>query len=380
MIESNTMVETGMKVITQRDELAQKLGVVARAVSTRASVQILSGVLIDASSAEQPVELAATDMELSVRAKLLADVHEPGRVVVPGRLLLDIVRHLPAQQVVLASGDGPGLLTLECGASRYSLHTYDPDDFPRLPEVDHGRTFGVDRDTFLQAAQRVLRAASSDDSRPVLTGVLVEFAGGVLTMAATDSYRMAVRTTPLEGGPPEDLTAIVPARALSDLVRVAASVEGEGLEIVVEENQVLFGTGDVWLGARRIEGQFPEFRRLLPETFEHEVSLPRAEFADVIARVEVLAGRSPLRLAFAPGELTVPAQTQEVGEGRESLPCDFRGEPLEIGFNPAFLREGVESIPGDTVLLKLITPLRPGLLTGGTDDYWYLIMPIRLAT
>ncbi len=155
----------------------------------------------------------------------MADVHEPGRVVVPGRLLLDIVRHLPAQQVELASGDGPGLLTLECGASRYSLHTYDADDFPRLADIDHGRTFGVDRDTFLEAAERVLRAASRDDSRPVLTGVLVEFADGVLTMAATDSYRMAVRTTPLEGGPPEQLTAIVPARALSDLVRIAAGVE-----------------------------------------------------------------------------------------------------------------------------------------------------------
>jgi DNA polymerase-3 subunit beta len=344
-----------VRISCPKDDLLKQLQVVARGVSQRSSVQILSGVLIDASSAEAPVELAATDMELSVRGKLLADVHEPGRVVVPGRLLLDIVRHLPAQQVVLASGDGPGLLTLECGASRYSLHTYDADDFPRLPEIDHGRTFGVDAPTFLQAAERVLRAASRDDSRPV-------------------------RTTKLEGGPPEQLTAIVPARALGDLVRISSALGGDGLEIVVEENQVLFGTADVWLGARRIEGQFPEFRRLLPETFEHEVSLPRAEFADVIARVEVLAGRSPLRLAFAPGELTVSAQTQEVGEGRESLPCDFRGEPLEIGFNPAFLREGVESIPGDTVVLKLITPLRPGLLTGGTDDYWYLIMPIRLAS
>jgi DNA polymerase-3 subunit beta len=368
-----------VRISCPKDDLLQRLQVVGRGVSQRSSVQILSGVLIDAPSAEAPVELAATDMELSVRAKLLADVHEPGRVVVPGRLLLDIVRHLPAQQVELTSGDG-GLLKLECGASLYSLHTYDPDDFPRLPEIDHGRTFGVDRDTFLQAADRVLRAASRDDSRPVLTGVLVEFADGVLTMAATDSYRMAVRTTPLEGGPPEQLTAIVPARALADLIRVSAAAGGEGLEIVVEENQVLFGTAEVWLGARRIEGQFPEFRRLLPETFEHEVTLPRAEFADVIARVEVLAGRSPLRLAFQPGELTVSAQTQEVGEGRESLPCDFRGEPLEIGFNPAFLREGVESIPGESVLLKLITPLRPGLLTGGTDDYWYLIMPIRLAS
>jgi DNA polymerase-3 subunit beta len=369
-----------VRISCPKDDLLKHLQVVARGVSQRSSVQILSGVLIDAPSAEAPVELAATDMEVSVRGKLLADVHEPGRAVVPGRLLLDIVRHLPAQQVVLASGDGPGLLTLECGASRYSLHTYDADDFPRLPEIDHGRTFAVDGGTFLQAAERVLRAASRDDSRPVLTGVLVEFADGVLTMAATDSYRMAVRTTKLEGGPPEQLTAIVPARALSDLIRISSALGGEGLEIVVEENQVLFGTADVWLGARRIEGQFPEFRRLLPEAFEHEVTLPRAEFADVIARVEVLAGRSPLRLAFTPGELTVSAQTQEVGEGRESLPCDFRGEPLEIGFNPAFLREGVESVPGETVVLKLISPLRPGLLTGGTDDYWYLIMPIRLAS
>ncbi len=369
-----------MRISCTKDDLLQRLQVVSRGVSQRSSVQILSGVLIEAQSAEQPVRLTATDMELSVRADLLgAEIEEPGRSVVPGRLLLDIVRHLPPQKVTLSSGEG-GLLKLECGASSYSLHTYDADDFPRLAEIDHERTFDVTRKTFLEAAERVLRAASRDDSRPVLTGVLVEFADGVLTMAATDSYRMAVRTTPLEKGPPEQLTAIVPARALSDLVRIAGGVEGDDLQIVVEENQVLFGAADVWIGARRIEGQFPEFRRLLPETFEHEVTLPRAEFADVIARVEVLAGRSPLRLAFQPGELTVSAQTQEVGEGRESLPCDFRGEPLEIGFNPAFLREGVESIPGETVLLKLITPLRPGLLTGGTDDYWYLIMPIRLAT
>jgi DNA polymerase-3 subunit beta len=368
-----------MRISCTKDDLLQRLQVVSRGVSQRSSVQILSGVLIDAESAEAPVLLAATDMELSVRANLHADVHEPGRIVVPGRLLLDIVRHLPPQNVELTSGEG-GLVKLVCGASEYSLHTFDADDFPRLAEIDRDRTFDVTRKTFVEAAERVLRAASRDDSRPVLTGVLVEFADGVLTMAATDSYRMAVRTTSLEKGPPEQLTAIVPARALADLARIAAGAEGDDLQIVVEENQVLFGADDIWIGARRIEGQFPEFRRLLPETFEHEVTLPRSEFAEVIARVEVLAGRSPLRLAFQPGELTVSAQTQEVGEGRESLPCDFRGEPLEIGFNPAFLREGVESIPGDNVLLKLITPLRPGLLTGGTDDYWYLIMPIRLAT
>ena len=218
-----------MRISCPKDDLLKHLQVVARGVSQRSSVQILSGVLIDAKDAEAPVELAATDMELSVRGKLAgrrprAGARRRARAASCSTSCATCRRSRSCSQ----SGDGPGLLTLECGASRYSLHTYDADDFPRLPEIDHGRTFGVDKDTFLQAADRVLRAASRDDSRPVLTGVLVEFADGVLTMAATDSYRMAVRTTTLEGGPPEQLTAIVPARALSDLIRISAARRRRG--------------------------------------------------------------------------------------------------------------------------------------------------------
>ena len=369
-----------MKLTASRDDLLARLTIVSRGASQRSSVQILSGILIDAPSAEQPVELTATDMEVSVQATLVADVLEPGRVVVPARLLHDIVRHLPNQLITLAVESTGGLLKLECGSSAYSLHTYDPDDFPRVPEVDHERVFALDRPAFLETVDRVMRAASKDDSRPVLTGILIEFAGGTLTMAATDSYRMAVRSTELTSGPPEDLQAIVPARALAELVRIAVAVGGDSLEAVIEQNQVLFGVGGVWLSARRIEGQFPEFRRLVPEQFEHIIELSKTEFANAIQRVEVLAGRTPLRLRFEPGQLTVSAQTQEIGEGRESLPCDFRGEPIEIGFSPLFLREGVDSIPEDQIKLKLTTPLRPGVVTGENTDYWYLVMPIRLAS
>ena len=368
-----------MKISAPRDEFLQRLQIVARGASQRSSVQILSGVLIEATSAEAPVSLSATDMEISVQATLSADVQEPGKVVVPARLLLDIVRHLPNQPVELSVDPSGGLLHLTCGSSAYSLHTYDADDYPRLPPVDHERLFSLDRAVFLETIERVMKAASRDDSRPVLTGILVELSDGSLTMAATDSYRMAVRTTPITSGPPEALTAIVPARALSELSRIAATVGGESLQAVVEQNQVLFGVGGVWISARRIEGQFPEFRRLLPETFEHEVALPKAEFAQAISRVEVLAGRTPLRLRFEEGQLTVSAQTQEVGEGRESLACDYRGDPLEIGFSPLFLRDGVETIPDDQVMLKLTTPLRPGVVTGAGEDFWYLVMPIRLA-
>ena len=148
----------------------------------------------------------------------------------------------------------------------------------------------------------------------------------------------------------------------------------------MHENHVVFGTGDAWLTTRRIDGQFPNYRQLLPEAFEVELTLPKAELADVVRRASVLALRnSPLRLKLAEGELTVSAQTQDVGETRETMPAAYSGEELVIGFNAEFLREGLESVTSDGVQLKLINPLRPGLLSADGDAFWYLIMPIRLA-
>ena len=147
----------------------------------------------------------------------------------------------------------------------------------------------------------------------------------------------------------------------------------------MQENHVVFGAGEVWLTTRRIDGQFPNYKQLLPETFEHEVALPREEFLEVVRRTSVMAQRnSPLRLRFAEGEVTVSAQTQDVGEARESLPVPFTGEALEIGFNPEFLRDGLESVDTDEIALRLISPLRPGLLRSEAESFSYLIMPIRL--
>jgi DNA polymerase-3 subunit beta len=377
MIESNTMVGTGMgmKVVCSRDELAQKLGVVVRAVSTRASVQILSGVLLRAENGR--LHLAATDMELSLRSSLEAEVEGEGAVVVPGRLLVDLVRLLPSDEVTFEHRAEEGVVHVTCGPSSSSLHTYSAEDFPRLPDLDAVGTFTVDREALLDTISRVARSASRDESRPVLTGILVRFEAGKLVMAATDSYRMSVKETELEGEAPE-LEAIIPARALAELSRIAQS--GDTLELGVHENQVVFAADDVWLTTRRIDGQFPNYRQLLPETFEHEVALPRNELLDVVRRVAVMAQRnSPLRLRFAEGEVTLLAQTQDVGEARESLPVAFSGEPMEIGFNADFLREGIESVTADEIQLRLISPLRPGLIRAEGDDFWYLIMPIRIA-
>src|SRR5881409_1116166 len=354
MIETNTIVGTGMKVVTQRDELAQKLGVVARAVSTRASVQSLSGVLLTAEGGR--LHLAATDMELSLRSSLEAQVEGDGATVVPGRLLVDLVRLLPDNEVTIEHRADESVVHVTSGPSTSTLHTYAAEDFPRLPDLDTVGTFTVDRESLLETVSRVARSASRDESRPVLTGILVRFEAGKLVMAATDSYRLSVKETPLDGDAPE-LEAIIPARALGELSRIAQS--GDTVELGVHENQVVFGSGGVWLTTRRIDGQFPNYRQLLPESYEHELVVHRAELLDVVRRTSVMAQRnSPLRLRFAEGELTVSAQTQDVGEARESLPVAFTAEPLEIGFNAEFLREGIETMAEDEIKLRLISPLR----------------------
>src|ERR671937_1008242 len=377
MIDSNTMVGTGMgmKLVCQREELVQKLAVVARAVSTRASVQILSGELLRAEAGR--LHLAATDMELSLRSSLEAQVDGEGAVVVPGRLLVDLVRLLPDSEVTIEHRVDESVVRITSGASSSSLHTYAAEDFPRLPDLDAVGTFTVDRESLLDTVSRVARSASRDESRPVLTGILVRFEAGKLVMAATDSYRLSVKETDLTGDVPE-LEAIIPARALAELARIAQS--GDTIELGVHENQVVFAADEVWLTTRRIDGQFPNYKQLLPETFEHELTLPRNELLDVVRRVGVMVQRtSPIQLRFAEGELTVFARTQDVGEAKESLPVQFSGDPMEIGFNAEFLREGVESISADDLQLRLISPLRPGLITATDDDFWYLIMPIRLA-
>ncbi|HET7366854.1 MAG TPA: DNA polymerase III subunit beta [Gaiella sp.] len=373
-METDTVVGSSIRVTVDRDELAAGLQLVSRAASSRGTVQVLAGVGIRA--AEGLLELEATDMELSLRTTVPATVEGEGALVVPAKLLGDIVRLLPSGAVTLAHRPEDGAATIEAGSYSSRLNVFAVEDFPRLPSVDVPLQ-EVDATALLDTVQRVSRAASRDESRPVLTGILAQFEGAKLTMAATDSYRMSVKETALDGGGPE-LEAIIPARALDELSRVAAGAER--IQLGINDNHVIFGTGNAWLTTRRIDGQFPNVQQLRPESFEVELELNRAAVLDAVRRAAVMAQRNtPLRLRFEEGELTISAQSQDVGETRESLAVRYTGEPLEIGFNAEFLREGLESVTADEVKLELINPLRPGLISAEGDTFWYLIMPIRLA-
>lgn len=201
-------------------------------------------------------------------------------------------------------------------------------------------------------------------------------------MVATDSYRLSVKRTTLETPLHGSLEANVPARALQELARIAQQSQSPEITAGVGQNQVVFQLDGAVLSSRLIEGQFPNYRQLIPESVEYELRLSTSELADVLRRISLLAQKNaPLRLAFSEGQLTVSAQTPDVGEANETIPVPFHGEPFEIGFNPEFLRDGVESIDTDELVMKLISPLRPGLIeTPDSGDFVYLVMPIRLNT
>ena len=318
-------------------------------------------------------------MELGIRVSAPAQVEREGDAVVPGRLLLDVVRSLPKDELSLEYRSSQQDVEVVSGTAKFHLRTLPLEDFPKLPEPN-GSTMRVPSRAFVETINRVARSASRDETRPHLTGVLVSASGKELRMVATDSYRLSVKETSLDQPLDGELEANVPARTLQELGRVAGTEDDGEIEIAALENQVVFRVGDTVLSSRLVEGRFPNYRQLLPETFEHELRLSTAELLEVVRRISLLAQKNaPLRMAFSEGTLEVSAQTPDVGEASESLPVPFKGEPLEIGFNPEFLRDGLESAESEELVLKLISPLRPGLVQSGDDGgFTYLVMPIRL--
>src|SRR3954469_23250177 len=321
-----------MKISCASADLLADLQTVARVASTRSAVQALSGVQVAAT--EAGVELRATDMEVGLRVPLQADVSRPGTAVLPGRLILDVVRALPAKDVSVELRPSEGDVEIRSGSATFHIRTLRTEDFPPLPEPGGDAVVEVPAQAFVETIQKVARSASRDETRPILTGILVSASGQELRMVATDSYRLSVKETTLEEALSGAFEANVPARALQELTRIVQHEGATELRVFVRANQVVFEAGGVVLSSRLIDGQFPNYRQLLPDTYEHALRLAGGEISEVVRRISLLAQKNaPLRLAFTEGELTVSARTPDVGEARETLPAPFAGEPLEIGFN-----------------------------------------------
>jgi len=366
-----------MRLKTTKQALVDCLGIVGKAVSSRTSIQVLSGILIDAS--KDGIIVSATDMEISIKAPLSGEVEQPGSLVVPARIAADVARSLPVGEVVLEQAEGETQMEIRAAGSVFDLHSLPSVDFPQLPTCE-GERFTVDKQAFSETVDLVAPAASRDETRPVLTGVLIQFTKDSVKMVATDSYRLGVKDTPLTSSVSGSVDVIIPARTLLELSRIASGGSEDTISIVPAENQILFETGGISLVSRLIDGQFPNYRQLIPETFDHEVAVDHDELLEAIRRVGLLAQKNtPLRLRFADNTLSVSAESQDVGRAQETLPVQYDGEALEIGFNPEFLEAGVASVKESPVYLRFISPLRPGLVKGAGDDFLYLVMPIRLS-
>jgi DNA polymerase III subunit beta len=375
-----------MRAVCNTDTFGKKLALVSRGVSSRSTIQLLGGILLEASG--EAVRLSATDMEISVQTSSPAEVEEEGRVVIPARIFNDIVRSLPGGRFSLEHDRSAGTVRLAAGENEYRIRAYAADDFPQLPGFDAGGAFRMSGELLVETVEKVARSYSRDETRPVLTGILISFEDSRVRMVTTDSYRLSIKetelaTTAFEGS----REAIIPARAMQEVSRIfSGSAEEEEVEVALSENQALFRIEDVLFGTRLIDGNFPEYRRLLPTSFERRISVNREDLIGTLRRVNLFAQRQtppvPVSLSFSEGSVEVIVRNGEIGEAHERLPATSEDEFL-ISFNPSYLLDGVSAIDTEKVVFKFNEALKPGLIvpdaSGESEepDFLYLIMPMR---
>ncbi|MBN2113130.1 MAG: DNA polymerase III subunit beta [Acidimicrobiia bacterium] len=359
-----------MRIRAERDDLADVLSRAARAVSARSPLPILQGLLIVVKG--RTLHVTGTDLDVTVRTQLEAEVLEEGRTVVPARLITEAVRKLPPGAVVLEASGGEVQLT--GGGPRFRFREMATDDFPAVAEAALQGALEVDGDDFIQAVGQVMVAASHDDARPVLTGVFFESHEGALRLVATDSYRLALRDIPAVRS---TLAALIPARALRELHRTIATKK---LLVAVGGRDASFGSDRGTLTVRLIEGTFPNYHQLLPAEYPSHLTVGREALLDAIGRASLVAeDHIPVRLQLQSGGVELSVTRQDVGGETEHVSGEYQGEDMTIAFNSRYLNDGVAAVDDDEVVLDVIDPLKPGVLRGADSrEFLYLLMPVRL--
>lgn len=369
-----------MKFRAERSEFAAAAAWSLRTVGARATLPALSGVRMEVSGDQLILE--STDLEMSSRLVLPVQAEQDGAALVPGRLLGDIVRSLPHAAIETeVIGDR---MYLQCGRAKFDVRLMATEDFPSMPSPDPTATSAtIKAEHFGTAVAQVARAASSDDHRPVLTGVLLESADASLSVVATDSYRLAIRTLPWEAAVP--VQSLVPRRALDEARRVAEQL-GSDVQLILEGAQATIDFPDRRLTTRLIDGKFIDYRQLLSDTWERRLRVTRRELMEVVRRVAVVgeanASATPVTLEIDADSVRVSAGSGELGEAEETLPGELEGNPLEIAFNPRYLTDGLDAVSDEEITLEFRDPLKPAVLRPGDDhdegDFLYLLMPVRL--
>lgn len=363
-----------MKFRCERDVLLEALTTAGRAVGGRAGNVALSGVHLQLTGDQ--LRITGSDLDLTISRELTVGGDTDGVVVIPSKLIADIVRALgPGAVDIVVDGEE---VQITAGRSEFAIRSIPADDFPRLgtPTANEVTLSSGD---LSEALKQVVKAASGDDSRPILTGVLLAPEGEGLRLVSTDSYRLAVRDLPGTSLLESDQSVLVPSRALSELTRILG--EHESVALRLGERDASFEAGGTQVVTRLIEGEFPNYRGLIPDTYPNKLTVGRSELLDAVRRVRLMAQEAtPVRLNMSADGLELVAVTQDVGQAQELLDATYDGEDLTVAFNPEYLIDGIEVTSGEEITLQTVDALKPAVMRGGdSEDFLYLLMPVRVS-
>ena len=374
-----------MKLICDRSALVDKLAILARGVSTRSALPVLSGILLQAS--EGRLDLFSTDMELSIKASLATAIEREGEIVVPARLFADVVRNLPGEQVAIEAGEAA--VKVSAGRAEFSLNAWSASDFPQTSTFDTSEAFAMGRGPFVETLTKAGRAASRDETRPILTGVLMTILGDTLKMVATDSYRLAVKETKLERALETEVHAIVPVRALGEVARLAAAMGDGDIEVAIGENQALFKlsdpTGDVWIASRLIDGQFPNYQQVLPKEHATRAIVDREELLRAVRPAALLTRESTKIVKLHVGGEGIAGiqvtAVSDLGDHQSEVDATVEGDGTTVAFNAGYLTDVLQNVAADEFAIELNGPLSPGVFKPADGrDYIHVVMPVRTAS
>jgi DNA polymerase-3 subunit beta len=378
-----------MNISVMQENLARGLGIVSRAVATRATLPVLANVLLR--TEDGGLKLTATNLEIGITCWVPGKVEAGGEITVPARLLTDLVGSLPPQAIELELSPKDRSLKVTCGGSRATIKGIEADEFPVVGAIGESPITAVDARVLREALGEVVFAAATDESRPILTGVLTRIDGETMTLAAADNYRIAVRTVALARPVAPEQTIVVPGRSYAELVRILPDAEAP-VEITVTPNksQVLFHVEGIDLISRLIEGQFPNYEPVVPrkDAWTARATLDREAFLAGTRRASFFARDSANIIKVEVGGdgddatgVTISAHAADVGDNADSLDATVEGSPTTIAFNARYLTDVLGALGADEAVLELSGPLAPGVIRGvGKDDYVHVIMPVRTAS
>lgn len=363
-----------MKLTVSREKLLDGLQTVQNVVSTRTTLPILSNVLIQASGTE--LRLTTTDLDVTVRGTAEAEVERDGATTLPARRLFSIVRELPAPEVMIEV-DSKNVASIRSGPSFFRILGLAQEEFPQLPAFNNPKNFTIRQRDLKDGLRKTSYAISTDETRYVLNGVLFSFKDAKLMLVATDGRRLAMVDIEVEFPRTNEVEIIIPTKAINELQRELGE-EGD-VKISVTENQVAFELNGALIVSKLVEGNYPNYRQVIPGEAKERVTVERELFLNAVHRVSLLASEksNSVKLVFGKNNIDITANTPEVGEAKESLPVNYRGREFAIAFNPEFLMAPLKNLVEDEVFLDLIDEMSPGVVKVQTA-FLYVLMPMRI--